>query len=778
MQNKLAPYLLSALMTLLCISGFSQAVYINQPFNDTLQCVNGTFNVPYTVNGSFRLNNIFRVVLSDINGNFTSSSPNIGFGYGDQSGVATCTLPTGLTLGSGYRVRIEADSPTFQSNPYISGDNGSDIRISPYPIINTLTSNSPVCAGDTLKLNATSNVGNAEYDWTGPSGYTDTGHNAARSNAPLNGSGTYKVTVTAFGCATSDTISTLVSPPPVKPVATTNSPVCERGDLEMVSHTPTPGVTSKWVKLGGSQISSFPNHIIKNVKTASTGTYVIIVKIGNCSASDTITAIVKPAPDTPTASNNGPICEGDTLRINANTTTPGSTYKWTGPNGFSSTQQNPVKNYATLPDDGTYTVIAIKDGCESLPGTTNVKIGNSITIPAIIGDSLLCPGDTLELTTRGGSGIFKWVLPNGNDYLGGAIFKPNISASDAGEYFLTVTQNGCVSPPGKITVKVPDLKQPKPTNNGPICENETLELNIEPTTGGSYSWRGPNNFATNSVNISLSNIEKTQAGYYYITASLDYCSVTDSTEVVINEIPLITDISNSGPICYGAELNLYAQADNSNATYSWTGPNAYRSNLQNPSIVTGIPGTYTVTATAEGCTSIATSTDVGLKEGPTPPDARNNGPVKEGEPIELTAGDSKQGTSFTWKGPDNYSSTVKDPLIDESTILHAGTYTVTATYNGCSLLGSTTVQIIGYGSLSVELFPNANNGKFYIQGIIPKNIPYKVAVVSLYQRVIYLDVVEPVNKKFKKEIDLGDIPSGDYYLVLDNKVIPFAVVRQ
>lgn len=778
MQKKLAPYLLSALMTLLCINGFSQAVYIDQPFNDTLQCVNGTFNVPYTVNGSFKLTNIFRVVLSDINGNFTSSSPNIGFGYGDQSGVASCTLPSGLALGSGYRVRIEADSPTFQSYSYITADNGSDIRVSPYPVINALSSNSPVCAGDSLKFSVSSNTANAEYTWAGPSGYTDTGVNAELLNSPINGTGTYKVTVTAFGCATSDTIPAIVSPPPVKPVAATNSPVCERGDLEMVSQTPTPGVTSKWFKLGGSQISSFPNHIIKNVKTASTGTYVVTVQIGNCIASDTITAIIKPAPDTPKASNNGPICEGDTLRINATTTTPGSSYKWTGPNGFSSTTQNPVKNYATLADGGTYTVIAIKDGCESLPGTTNVKIGNSITVPAIMGDSLLCPGDTLELTTRGGSGIFKWVLPNGNDYLGGAIFKPNISVNDAGEYLLTVTQNGCVSPPGKITIKVPDLKQPNPTNNGPICENETLELDIDPTVGGSYSWTGPNSFATNSTSISLSNIEKAQAGYYYITASLEYCSVTDSIEVVVNDIPTITDISNSGPICYGTALKLYAQADNSNATYSWTGPNAYKSDQQNPSIITGIPGTYTVTATAEGCTSAATATEVELKEGPTPPDARNNGPVKEGEPIELTAGSSKQGTTFTWAGPDNYSSTAKDPIIEESTILHAGTYTVTASYNGCTLLGSTTVQIIGYGSLSVELFPNANDGKFYIQGVIPKNIPYKVAVVSLYQRVIYLDIVEPVNKKFKKEIDLGDIPSGDYYLILDNEVIPFAVVRQ
>src|SRR5688572_13676065 len=44
--------------------------------------------------------------------------------------------------------------------------------------------------------------------------------------------------------------------------------------------------------------------------------------------------------NSPTASNNGPICQGSTLNLSA-TTIPGATYQWSGPNGFTSTQQNP-----------------------------------------------------------------------------------------------------------------------------------------------------------------------------------------------------------------------------------------------------------------------------------------------------------------------------------------------------------------------------------------------------------------------------------------------------
>ena len=50
--------------------------------------------------------------------------------------------------------------------------------------------------------------------------------------------------------------------------------------------------------------------------------------------------MVNPAPATPTAANNGPILAGTTLNLTASTV-DGTTYSWTGPNGFTSTDQNP-----------------------------------------------------------------------------------------------------------------------------------------------------------------------------------------------------------------------------------------------------------------------------------------------------------------------------------------------------------------------------------------------------------------------------------------------------
>ena len=64
----------------------------------------------------------------------------------------------------------------------------------------------------------------------------------------------------------------------------------------------------------------------------------------------------------PTAGNDGPVCAGSTLSLTASTVS-GATYAWTGPNGFTSTAQNPTIPDATTAATGTYSVTATVNGC-------------------------------------------------------------------------------------------------------------------------------------------------------------------------------------------------------------------------------------------------------------------------------------------------------------------------------------------------------------------------------------------------------------------------------
>jgi len=71
---------------------------------------------------------------------------------------------------------------------------------------------------------------------------------------------------------------------------------------------------------------------------------------------------------------NSPVCEGDIIYLFGG---PGgmASYHWTGPGGFSSTEQNPVILAATSAMNGTYTLtITDYSGCGSPSNTTNVTV--------------------------------------------------------------------------------------------------------------------------------------------------------------------------------------------------------------------------------------------------------------------------------------------------------------------------------------------------------------------------------------------------------------------
>src|SRR6185312_6561916 len=71
----------------------------------------------------------------------------------------------------------------------------------------------------------------------------------------------------------------------------------------------------------------------------TTQTYTVTGKSGvGCLNTATISLVVNATP-TLTASSNSPVCSGVLLNFNA---AGASTYSWSGPNAFSSTQPNPA----------------------------------------------------------------------------------------------------------------------------------------------------------------------------------------------------------------------------------------------------------------------------------------------------------------------------------------------------------------------------------------------------------------------------------------------------
>ena len=111
-----------------------------------------------------------------------------------------------------------------------------------------------------------------------------------------------------------------------------------------------------------------------------------------------------------------------------------------------------------------------------------------------------------------------------------------------------------------------------------------------------------------------------------------------TTTVIIYPVPNTT-ASNNSPACEGQAVHLYATTV-TGGSYSWVGPGGYTSMVQNPTINIVSPanaGTFTVTASANGCIGNPSSTNVIVNPIPSSPIISNNAPMCSGQTLNLTA---------------------------------------------------------------------------------------------------------------------------------------------
>src|SRR5205823_3479549 len=91
---------------------------------------------------------------------------------------------------------------------------------------------------------------------------------------------------------------------------------------------------------------------------------------------------------------------GSTLNLST-PAVAGATYSWTGPNGFTSSSQNPSIANVTTAAAGTYSVTITVNGCTSTAGTTTVVVNTIPATPTASNDGPLCVGSTLNLGIKG-----------------------------------------------------------------------------------------------------------------------------------------------------------------------------------------------------------------------------------------------------------------------------------------------------------------------------------------------------------------------------------------
>jgi len=356
----------------------------------------------------------------------------------------------------------------------------------------------------------------------------------------------------------------------VSALVVTAQPYPNSGDYEVCLNSTEPygveltvGSTYNWTIIplvgGGGTITAgvTPNLISVNWTSSGTATLQLVEETSlGCSVTVSIVVTVNPNP-TVIAANDGPLCVGSELNLTATPSggTGPYTYTWTGPNGFTSTLQNPTVAVVAVADAGEYTVIVTDASSISCTGTgaTTVVINPNPTVTAA-NDGPLCVGSELNLTATpsGGTGpyTYSWTGPNG---FTSTLQNPTVAivaVADAGEYTVIVTDASSTACTGTNVTTV--VVNPNPTviaaNNGPLCVGSELNLTATPSGGTgpyTYSWTGPNGFTSTLQNPIVASVVIADAGEYTVIVTDDSatsCTGTDATTLVVNPNPTTSTI--------------------------------------------------------------------------------------------------------------------------------------------------------------------------------------------------------------------------------------------
>jgi len=560
-----------------------------------------------------------------------------------------------------------------------------NVTVNPLPPTPTASSNSPVCAGAAINLNTPTLVG-FTYNWTGPGGYTSSLQNPTRPSATVAMSGTYSLTVTntTTGCTSLvATTPVVVNALPATPSASSNTPICVGSTINL-STPAASGVTYSWTG-PASYSSSVQNPTISAATLSMAGTYSLTITntTTNCTSNvATTNIVVNPLPIVTV--NSGTICNGQNIVLNAS---GASTYAWnTGATG-PSINVNPVIGT-------TYTVTGTNSNSCSNTAVATVTVNQPPTLtttptsfPSNCGQST--GGFTGFVASGSGSLSYSWTDAS-NTVVGNT---PDISNQPAGVYNVSVTDgNGCSTVFGPYSISNPGAPVP-PTitaNGTSFCVGDPIILTANsgdplPT----YSWTGPNASGTSST-LTIPSAAVADAGVYAVTVTSSNCTSAPQTiTILVHALPLADATNAGGNNCSGTTINLVASGGTS---YSWTGPNAFTSTTQNPSLTPStvlMSGTYTVVVTdANGCIASDTANVLVNPTPAVPVASANASNYCEGQSINLFS-NSTGATGYSWTGPDGFSSTLQNPVIINAGVSATGSYLVFASALGCNSAAAT-----------------------------------------------------------------------------------------
>ncbi len=399
-----------------------------------------------------------------------------------------------------------------------------------------------------------------------------------------------------------------------------------------------------------------------------------------------------------------------------NTCSNATFYQWDFGDGTTANVFNNAPQTHTYTTPGTYTVsLTASNSCGNSTETHTICIEAapvpdfSITpkegcLPLNVQSTNLtsaidiCDTTNLWTVTFNGSpcnpatGTFNFI--NGTDQNS---INPEFEFLDPGEYIITLSvTNACGTFTHQDTVNVYTIPEIDFPPLGTICEGQAVSpiatFNDCDNPITSYNWTFPGGTPGTFNGQTPGSVTFNTAGTPTITvAATNSCGTANASQnVTVNAAPAIPTIGSNAPICEGDTLFLTSNAV-AGGTYSWTGPNAFTSNLEDPFIpntTAANSGAYQLVIDNGGCPSQPANLNVTIDPAPVVTVIPSPATICEGDTVSLTASGA---TTYTWSPATGLSATTGATVdaFPSSTIV----YDVTGTTGGCDHTIQVTVNV-------------------------------------------------------------------------------------
>jgi len=363
-----------------------------------------------------------------------------------------------------------------------------------------------------------------------------------------------------------------------------------------------------WTLPDGSIVNEQSFQIESAIYTDA-GDYLLhVIDADGCENNGIVNVIVN---DQPVIETENPVlgCFNNTI-ILEETGSDAVSWEWSVPGA----SNNGFEPQFIIPSNFNYTrfwklTITGANGCENFE-YVEVIIQEELPIAETVNQLEVCQGSTAIFEEIGDDAVnWTWYLPNGS-VVNQQSFELNfVQPSQEGFYTVVILDTyGCEN-----TAEVELIVNESPTIEAitqiEVCENEMLNINASGTDIQSWEWSGPNGFFATTQTNEIEEATLTDSGWYYVNAiDNNGCNNTDSTEVLINNIPQL-NIQNgdSANVLLGESIELQLNIIDNGAinNIEWQpNENIDANDIANPTVSPTENTLYVVTVENEyGCIS-------------------------------------------------------------------------------------------------------------------------------------------------------------------------------